>query len=33
VVLTHGENPQRMILAKLIAERHGLTPAGDVIEL
>jgi len=37
VVLTHGENPQRTTLAKLIAERHGLTPAlpalGDVIEL
>jgi metallo-beta-lactamase family protein len=37
VVLTHGENPQRMALAKLIAERHGLTPTlpalGDVIEL
>jgi metallo-beta-lactamase family protein len=37
VVLTHGENPQRTTLAKLITERHGLTPVlpalGEVIEL
>lgn len=26
VVLTHGEDPQRTALARLIAERHGLTP-------
>ena len=37
VVLTHGENPQRTTLARLIADRHGLTPLlpalGEVIEL
>ncbi len=37
VVLTHGENPQRTTLAKLITERHGLTPIlpalDEVIEL
>lgn len=37
VVLTHGEDPQRTALAKLIAGRHGLTPAlpalGETIEL
>jgi metallo-beta-lactamase family protein len=37
VILTHGENPQRTILAKLIAERHGLTPTlpaiGETIDL
>jgi metallo-beta-lactamase family protein len=37
VVLTHGEDRQRTTLAKLITERHGLTPVlpalGEVIEL
>ena len=37
VVLTHGEDVPRATLAKLITERHGLTPAlpalGEVIEL
>lgn len=37
VVLTHGETAPRTTLARLITERHGLTPAlpalGDVIEL
>jgi metallo-beta-lactamase family protein len=37
VVLVHGEDGPRQALAKLIQERHGLTPAlpkqGDVIEL
>jgi len=36
VVLTHGENGPRQTLAKLISERHGLTPLlpalNDVIE-
>jgi metallo-beta-lactamase family protein len=37
VVLTHGENPQREILAKLIMERHQLQPQlpelNEIIEL
>ncbi len=37
VVLTHGENPQRTALGKLITERYGLTPTlpalGEIIEL
>lgn len=37
VVLTHGDTGPRNTLAKLIAERHGITPGlpnvGDVIEL
>lgn len=37
VVLTHGEQPQRMALAAKIKERYGVQPAlpalGDVIEL
>lgn len=37
VVLTHGDDGPRNALAKLIAERHGITPdlpnVGDVIEL
>ena len=37
VIVTHGENVPRTTLAKLITERHGLTPIlpalGDVIEL
>jgi metallo-beta-lactamase family protein len=37
VVLIHGEDGPRQALAKLIQERHGLTPSlpkqGDVIEL
>ena len=37
VVLTHGENPQREILAKLIGQRYQLKPQlpelNEVIEL
>jgi metallo-beta-lactamase family protein len=37
VILTHGENGPRTALAKLITERHGLTPLlpalGEVIQL
>jgi len=37
VILTHGENGPRKVLAKLITERHGLNPIlpalGEVIEL
>ena len=37
ILLTHGENPQRAALAKLLTAAHGLTPLlpalGDTVEL